>query len=839
MNPLALQQVSDFSDFTRGRDLSDFLRDNSIGSGTRAPPFHLRISPDGCHIHVVLSKPRADLMTCDKRRSSAQIRSQSGLVVSPAKRSPVADVVYLDRGRAGGGSALLVAFEDGTAEFWRFCEPDSGWHRLHGSDLCDTPGAKVVSVCAAGGRIVWCERRRPVENPSEENPPLLDGPRLCFTYSICSRAFELDQETVRLGRAEVVLRDGPPFVVVASAENVYLLPDSRASAPGSTSRLLLGWSPCRDQVAVYSICEGSILMAEPSAAAKGSDFRRLVSECLVALLAADPVELRSFSTTGDGGLVLLLSSGWICVMNVDGVLRRVHRLAENGATSNCDRISMNAYSDCLAVVEGRVLHVIDLQCGLELGRIPLRDDGILFLNHDERHVPHLLTDTGLFLVRLHESRSDHNPGQDSSRSVRLDSVLEEVVFEEACRRYQTRTLSGMQLTVDKMMSEGKLQAPILLSSVLRDYLKERTVSSWTQGGVHGCKKLLRILEPELKKLALLEDVKTSVLTASESQLRRHCEILVQEELVRLLRTELNGKDVLYLNVVFSSFPSESWEAVQTLLRLSETKDGALSSEAPAAVWRTVLAPVQPEDTSVLLTPLPIFELLCRLFLLFQPGQLPLFVDLAQQHAIGPSHSSSGSLIGLYGTEAESEGQPLYKRAISVLLGPGCSQDLEVELLLRSGRPNGVLQALRLLLDQGQWGQAVGLAERFCGRSPLLNKEIFTTLLRKGCQYRNLDPYLDRIRALCPEDMTASSIIRVVLESLSGSGSEPLPFRNRGDHLTVAPLRPLLAHVLQRETRPHYGYGDLTRFSAIPPPIPPRRPRGACQVAALRVQQEQL
>uniref|UniRef100_A0A8C9R5W9 HPS6 biosis of lysosomal organelles complex 2 subunit 3 n=1 Tax=Scleropages formosus TaxID=113540 RepID=A0A8C9R5W9_SCLFO len=767
MNPLALQQVSDFSDFTRGRDLSDFLRDNSIGSGTRAPPFHLRISPDGCHIHVVLSKPRADLMTCDKRRSSAQIRSQSGLVVSPAKRSPVADVVYLDRGRAGGGSALLVAFEDGTAEFWRFCEPDSGWHRLHGSDLCDTPGAKVVSVCAAGGRIVWCERRRPVENPSEENPPLLDGPRLCFTYSICSRAFELDQETVRLGRAEVVLRDGPPFVVVASAENVYLLPDSRASAPGSTSRLLLGWSPCRDQVAVYSICEGSILMAEPSAAAKGSDFRRLVSECLVALLAADPVELRSFSTTGDGGLVLLLSSGWICVMNVDGVLRRVHRLAENGATSNCDRISMNAYSDCLAVVEGRVLHVIDLQCGLELGRIPLRDDGILFLNHDERHVPHLLTDTGLFLVRLHE----------------LDSVLEEVVFEEACRRYQTRTLSGMQLTVDKMMSEGKLQAPILLSSVLRDYLKERT---------------------------------TSVLTASESQLRRHCEILVQEELVRLLRTELNGKDVLYLNVVFSSFPSESWEAVQTLLRLSETKDGALSSEAPAAVWRTVLAPVQPEDTSVLLTPLPIFELLCRLFLLFQPGQLPLFVDLAQQHAIGPSHSSSGSLIG----------QPLYKRAISVLLGPGCSQDLEVELLLRSGRPNGVLQALRLLLDQGQWGQAVGLAERFCGRSPLLNKEIFTTLLRKGCQYRNLDPYLDRIRALCPEDMTASSIIRVVLESLSGSGSEPLPFRNRGDHLTVAPLRPLLAHVLQRETRPHYGYGDLTRFSAIPPPIPPRRPRGA-------------
>ncbi|KPP63098.1 Hermansky-Pudlak syndrome 6 protein-like, partial [Scleropages formosus] len=745
------EPVSDFSDFTRGRDLSDFLRDNSIGSGTRAPPFHLRISPDGCHIHVVLSKPRADLMTCDKRRSSAQIRSQSGLVVSPAKRSPVADV-----------------------------------------------------------------RRRPVENPSEENPPLLDGPRLCFTYSICSRAFELDQETVRLGRAEVVLRDGPPFVVVASAENVYLLPDSRASAPGSTSRLLLGWSPCRDQVAVYSICEGSILMAEPSAAAKGSDFRRLVSECLVALLAADPVELRSFSTTGDGGLVLLLSSGWICVMNVDGVLRRVHRLAENGATSNCDRISMNAYSDCLAVVEGRVLHVIDLQCGLELGRIPLRDDGILFLNHDERHVPHLLTDTGLFLVRLHESRSDHNPGQDSSRSVRLDSVLEEVVFEEACRRYQTRTLSGMQLTVDKMMSEGKLQAPILLSSVLRDYLKERTVSSWTQGGVHGCKKLLRILEPELKKLALLEDVKTSVLTASESQLRRHCEILVQEELVRLLRTELNGKDVLYLNVVFSSFPSESWEAVQTLLRLSETKDGALSSEAPAAVWRTVLAPVQPEDTSVLLTPLPIFELLCRLFLLFQPGQLPLFVDLAQQHAIGPSHSSSGSLIGLYGTEAESEGQPLYKRAISVLLGPGCSQDLEVELLLRSGRPNG-------------WGQAVGLAERFCGRSPLLNKEIFTTLLRKGCQYRNLDPYLDRIRALCPEDMTASSIIRVVLESLSGSGSEPLPFWNRGDHLTVAPLRPLLAHVLQRETRPHYGYGDLTRFSAIPPPIPPRRPRGACQV----------
>ncbi|MFT7817109.1 Hermansky-Pudlak syndrome 6 protein-like [Arapaima gigas] len=818
MKLLTLYQLSDFSDFTRGRDLGDFLKENSIycSHGTRTPLFHVRVSPDGQHMHLVLHKPKGGLMTFDKHRTCTQICNQNYLVLSSRRRRIVVDVVYLDHHHRDGVSTLLVVFEDGSSEFWRFCEPKSGWHLLHTSELCDNPRTKVSSLCVAGGHIVWCERRPPLES---------DNPQNHFMYHICSRAFEVEEEMVHLGEVKMMLKDGPKYAIVNSGEIVYLLPDLRDTAPEILSRFFLRWSLHSDNVIIKSICGGAALITELSTMSKESNFKGMVLESLTMLLASDPVKICSFSPSGDGGLVLLLSSGWISVMKSDCVLRQVYKLDENFGSIENDHISMNVYSDWLVLVKGRVLHVIDVHCGFVLETIPLQSEGILFINHKDRCVPHVLTETGLFLIEHQKSRSDDRPVQDLPLKVGLDSVLVETVFEEACRRYQKRSLTDEQFTVDKLMSGGMFQAPVLLSSVIKEYLKERMVSNITHGrGRHGYSKLLSSLEPELKKLALLEDIKASALLASDSQLRQHCQILVQEEVAWLLRTEVDSDSILQLNVVFSSFPSESWQAVQKVLQLKETKDRCLSLEASPEVWRTVLSLVQPTDSSTHRTLLPVFELFCRSFLLFQPRWLPAFVDLAEQHVRGLSPSSNHYVIGRYEMGMGTERPPLYKRAISMLSGSVHSQDLEVELLLGSRRPNAILQALQLLLNSHQWGQVVGLAEQFCGWSPLLNKEIFITLLREVSQHRNLDPYLERIWALCPKNVSASSIMMVALESLCASASEPLPFENQGDQLSIALLRPLLAQVLQRELWSSARFNDLTLSSTIPPPVPLRRPR---------------
>ncbi|KAJ8365272.1 hypothetical protein SKAU_G00141030 [Synaphobranchus kaupii] len=817
MKRFVLEQVTDFCDFIRGNDFSDFLKENSgcnsYHNGNAKSCFpDIRISPDGNHVHVILHKPKIGLLTFDKYQIPALIQNRKHQDLCLTRTVPILDVVYLSisSSNSDGASAVLaVIFQNGKAEFWKYCEVRAGWCLLQSSDLCNSPRAKVVSVCTSGNFIVWCEER-----PPSECSPATSTTRNTLRYCICKRTYEVEEGAVRLGGVKIALHNNPRYMVTASGDNVYLLPDTKASCLGSISRFFLKWSPQRDAIAVGTACTGILPTRATSSANKESDFKKLISDYIGALSNVNPPDIWASCATECGGLVLLLGSGWTSLLQKDGTLRQVYKLADNCLTSSGSRASqssMKLYHDILALTVGRTLYLIDTQCGIELEKMALRQEGILFVNYERSHTPHLLSEAGLFLVRHGESE----PGHKLTGHLQIlgpDSVLAEAVFEEACHHYQRRSLSSVQLTVEKLKNGGMFQAPISLSSILSDYLRGEGSVDEAQGGAsnggvaHG--SLLSSLEPELKRLVALEDIKALLAGASEKELAGHCESLVCEEVSRLLSSEPDRENVLYLNTIFGAFPGESWRALQGVLRLAVNGDGSLSAVARPEVWKVVVTSVQPATARAAHgrapanVAVPVFELLCRSFLQFQPTWLPGFLELAQQQTGASSPSWS------YEAKRSSDVAPLYKRALSVLPADERHQDLEVELLLSSQKPPGVMRALRTLIGRQQWERATQVAKRFCCKSALLKKEIFSILLHEVSQHRDLDPYLDLLWTLCPEDLTVTGILNIVLKDLpqvpsGGAG----PFQAGGSQLTIGLLKPLLSKVLQRETKPSQRCGS--------------------------------
>ncbi|XP_029926499.1 Hermansky-Pudlak syndrome 6 protein [Myripristis murdjan] len=874
-----LEKVTDFGDYTCGKELSELLKQISLSD--------VRLSPDGRHIHVILRKPRAGLVTFDKHERPQFIQSHKRLDLGPARTVPVVDVVYLDHNnsnyRKTAVSTVAVVYENGKTEFWKFQECKAGWHLVQTSDLCNSPRARVVSVSACSNLIIWCEERPPSESSS-----VLSATRNNLRYCICKRDFEVEEGAVSLGGVKIALHNNPRYTVISSGEYVYLLPDSEEKPLSSISKFFLSWSPQHDTFRVSSTCKNTLLKKD-SPAVKESDFKRLVTDCLGYLSSSQPPEIYGVSPTAGGGLLLLLSTCWVCLLQKDGTLRQVYKLADNCSVNSGTHNSLHVYQDTLVLVVGQKLYLIDLKCGRELGRISLKREGLLYVNRVERQSPYLLSESGLYVV---VRRDTDTRGCDANSKLRpslfgtVESIcpglfLVEAVFEEACKYYQQRSLSSTQLTVDALKEGGKFQAPISLASILRNYLsaggrqKGAEVSQGGGGGsgfVAGQDKLHGSLEAELKALVSLEDVKLSLVRGSVKEVEALCESLVQQEVARLLSSsELDRDALLYLNSIFRIFPCQAWRAAQATLQLRCNGEGSLSSKAPPEVWKTVLSPTQtpgtpanhpytngepklklnldtnsitnsnPGPTSSTFPAanlaLPVFELLCHSVFHFQPGWLPRFLELAQQQqglaGLGLSlASSSWSYSSGRGGDGGESSVPLYKRALSVLSSletdRNRSQDLEVELLLVSGRPNAVLQALRILMSRQQWEQVIQVAQRFCKQSPLLNKEIFTTLLCEVAQHRDLDPYLDLLWALCPEDLTVTSILNLVLKNIPSpnlpcSSSSPKPFAEpHSSQLTIGLLKPLLSKVLQREAKPSQRYADILQSPSFPPPTPPRQ-----------------
>ncbi|XP_029306177.1 Hermansky-Pudlak syndrome 6 protein [Cottoperca gobio] len=892
MARLVLEQLSDFGDYTGGKELTEIFKltnNNELKNSLS----NVRLSPDGHHVHVILCKPKLGLVTFDKYERPHLAQNQKKLDLRLTV--PIVDILYLDHNNnnnnssSRGAAAVAVVYENGKAEFWRFQESKAGWHLLQTSDLCNSPSARVVSVCACSNLIIWCEER-----PPSESSPALSSTRNKLRYCVCRRDFEVEEGAVRLGGVKIALHNNPKFTMVSSGEYVHLLPDMKVKPLLSMSKFFLSWSPHHDTLTVSTTCKNTPLKR---LSAKESDLKRLVTDCLGYLSTLEPPEIYDFSPTACGGLLLLLSTGWVCLLQKDGTLRKVYKVADNFMVKCGTHTSLCMYQDTLALLIGQNLHLIDVNCGRELEKIALKKEGLLYVNRAERCAPHLLSETGLFVVvnRDMDSRDFNSKlklsGLGAVESIHPGALLVEAVFEEACKYYQQRSLSSTQLTVDTLKKGGRFQAPISLASILRIYLStglKQKGAEPSQNGGGGCTagqdKLMGSLEAELKALVSLEEVKESLVRGNVKEVEAVCESLVEKEVARLLSTsELNKEALLYLNSIFSLFPCQAWRAAQAALQLHYHEEGSLSSRAPSDVWKTVLSPAMTPSTPSCLQftnggpkhnhthkgdhiancnakptstsspdALPVFELLCHSVFHFQPSWLPRFLELVQQQqgsaGLGLSlASSSWGYSGGRGGEGGGNNVLLYKRALGVLsrLTPDRDkrQDMEVELLLVSGRPNAILQALRILMAKQRWERVTQVAQKFCKQSPLLNKEIFTTLLCEVAQHRDLDPYLELLWALCPEDLTVTTILNLVLKNLpcpntppssssssssfsmsSTTSSTPAPFTDsHSSQLTIGLLKPLLRKVLQRETKPSQRYADILQSPSFPPPAPPRQP----------------
>ncbi|XP_077438779.1 BLOC-2 complex member HPS6 [Vanacampus margaritifer] len=872
MSRFVLRQLSDFGDYTGKNELYE-----SLNKELRNKLVNVRLSPDGRHVHVILHKPKVGLVTLDKYERPQLVHAQRTLDLCSTRGIPIVDILYLDTNYNNNGAkrdfvTVAVVYENGQTEIWKFQDCKGGWSLLQTADLCNSPRARVVSVCACSNLIIWCEER-----PPSESSPILSSVRNKLRHCICRRDFELEEGGVILGGVKIALHNNPRFTVVASGPYVHLLPDVKLKPLG---KFFLSWCPRQDFFRISSVCKAAPLKKQ---SAKESDFRKLITDCLGFLSALDPPEILTASPSGCGGLLLLLNTGWVCLLQSDGTLRCIYKMADTCPLKYATHTSLCTYQDTLLLVLGQNLYLIDLKCGRELEKIILNREGVLFaLQYDGS--PHLFSETGLFKVVCQEmdaiNLKTKLPPFTAADNIHPGALLVEAVFEEACKYYQQRSLSSTRLTVDILKKGGRFQAPISLASILSHHLSSRLEQRAGEpyqngeiGGDVGEDKLKVSLEPELKALVAVEELKGTLVRGNVKEVEALCERLVEKEVGRLLSSsELHQDELLYLNSIFSVFPCQAWRAAQAALRLHDNGDGSLSSQVPPDVWKTVLSPAPcfpalPNGESKLrnspkadhnanctskLTSspssvtLPVFELLCRSVLRFQPAWLPRFLELSQEQ-----QGSAGLGLGLAasawsfpagrGDNGENN-VPLYKRALGVLSSTAMEreqqQELEVEVLMVSGRPNAILQALRILIRQQQWEKVTQVAQRFCKQSPLLNKEIFSTLLCEVTQHRELDPYLDLLWALCPEDLTVTTILNLVLKNLPPSsiptpshlsipfrpGPSPAPFADpQGGQVTIGLLKPLLRKVLQRETKPSQRYVDILQSPSFPPPAPPRLP----------------
>lgn len=868
------EQLSDFRDYSGGSDLSEILTQRRSSEYTGSDLTDVRVSPDGRHIHVILRKPTPGLVTCDKYDRPQLALSQKKQNLCLTRTVPIVDVFYLES-NSSGSALVAVIYETGKAEFWRFQEESKpGWHLLQTSDLCNSPRAKVVSVCACSNSIIWCEER-----PPSESSPVLSSTRNKLRYCVCRRDFEVDEGGVLLRGVKIALHNNPKFSVISSGEYVHLLPDSKVKALSVINKIIISWSPRMDTFRLNTTCKSTPLK-EDVLSTKESDFKRLLIDSLGYLSIQDCPEICCYSQTGCGGLLLLLSTGWVCFLQKDGILRQVHKLGDNFASHT----SLCLYQETLALLTEQWLHLIDISCGTECGKVNIKNAGLLFWNQAERCTPHFVSEEGIFMVHQVTKTKDTNSklkcfGLSKAENIEPGALLIEAVFEEACTYYQQRSLSSARLTVDALKKGGRFQAPISLATILGTYLG----SGWRHGGaqngvqngndsVVGQDKLMSSLEPELKALVALEEVKGRLVKGSAKEVEALCDNLVEKEVSRLLSSpELDKDSLFYLNSIYKIFPCQLWRAVQATLQLHYNGEGCLSSTAPHEIWKTVLSsspssPVSKPCTNgehkhplngnhisntTVKSPsvsgiLPVFELLCHSVYLFEPSWFPSFLELSQQQqgsaGLGLSlASSSWGFSGGRGTESGENNVPLYKRALTVVSSLSAdkehNQDLEVELLLVSGRPNAILQALRILMGKQQWDRVTQVAQKFCKQSPLLNKEIFSTLLCEVAQHRELDPYLELLWSLCPEDITVTTILNMVLKNLpstktnasssfpssSAATSAPIPFADpQSSQLTIGMLKPLLRRVLERETKSNQGYADILQSPSYPPPAPPRQ-----------------
>ncbi|NXV18714.1 HPS6 protein, partial [Cepphus grylle] len=780
-----LRQVSDFSDFSRGHRLQELLCHGE-------EPSHVLSSPDGQHL-LVLQKSRTPPLP---QVVAFQRHSIGGADLEINWQQPqpaLVGLLFLQSPGTSGSSALALVWEHGRTEVWHFVVA-VGWQLLQTLELCQGARARIVSVCSRGASLVWCEERPPLDAHS-------DMSKCAFRFCVCTRALEVGEHGVRLGTLRIVLHNSPEYQVLASPQHVFLVPATASFA--TISKFLLIWHPEKAKLTITAPSAGFV-HSKVLRSSSESDFRKLLLGSVGLLSCLAPLDIHTSAVSNTGGLMLVSTKGAINMVEPDGTQRHVFDL-EGEPLAQGSPVQLKTFGSILACVLAGVLYLVDQNSGRLIEKKNLNMKEVHFLESpgDEDSIQ-LLAQTGVY------SFSFSKP-EDSSRS---EPCLVEMVFEEACRYYQRRSLSSSKLTVEKLKKGGVFQAPVALAAILQHSLCQKQKPA--QGLQDTYAKLLSTMSLELQSYMSLELLKTCVVCAPESEVESYCEELVEQEVSRVLHSDMDKDNLAYLNSVFASFPKAAWKATRSCLQLQQNGDGLLVARATPEVWKKVLGGPQQEEVGQNGV-VPLFELICASFLRFKPKWLPSFVELTQQYV---------SISWAYSSKEGPEGRvPLYKRALGVLARKNkCSKaddEMELELLLCSKRPKAVLQALHLLVRLKRWQRVVEVAEKFSKLSPLLNKEIFTTLLAEFAQHRELDPYLDMLWPLCPTELTASDILTVVLQHLPRSQEDPVPFSSEGNQLTVGLLKPLLQRVVQRPCVQDEMYSDALQSPTFPPPTPPR------------------
>ncbi|XP_060698459.1 BLOC-2 complex member HPS6 [Hemiscyllium ocellatum] len=809
------------------------------------------------------AQPRARLRCCSRRRLFLHLPRDNRLLSfepspargpapSPLDRSfpgaeQLLEVLELERQGPGSGdperpgsssssSAALIT-QHGRAEFWS-CREAEGWQLLQAADLCSGPRARLLSAAWDGHSISWCEER-----PGPSAPP---------QHCICSRSLG-PGPGLTLGPVRTLMHNNPAYRLHAAGEVIYLLPSncptpsnssipsnspsncpipgnspSNCPIPGNSPmhnlvKFILIWSPQEDTLTVTSLARGPL--STRRLLHEDYDFTRLVADVAGILPSLPSLEIRAVCPCPTG-LLLAEANGEVSLIQNDGTARLLCHLSQSLPAEGS--MLMELCGTTLAFTLGRTLQLIDTETGRLVEEATLEVQPLGLIPYRETGEIQLLAEDGIYSLGIHPSNSNIKSAF-CSRSSQGQEMLEQLVLEEACKYYQKRSLSRSRLTVQKLKSEVKFQAPLTLCSILQNEFYLRKTGHYHQQTYI---KLHSIMAGELQSYVNLEEAKSCLVNGSEIEVAAYIEEITEQEIQRLLHCQLDREALVYLNSIFNTFPREAWKAVKRTLHLHQNNEGFFSARATADLWRVILSPGLPPDQSVNTNgAVPVFELICRLLYQFQPKWLPMFIELTQQHL---------ATFRNYGGNESLENVPLYKRALSVIPsacdgGAGDPTETIIELLLCSKRPNAVIQAVRLLIERGMWQRAVEATNRFSQQGPLLKKELFAAMLVQISQHRALDPYLEEIWQLCPEDTTVTDILDIILGSVPSS-CESGPYSSDGNQLTIGLLRPLLTKVLTRgEDQQWTGMAEGLKTMVFPPPTPPRQKNAIDQPNPLSVE----
>uniref|UniRef100_A0ACB8FA60 Uncharacterized protein n=1 Tax=Sphaerodactylus townsendi TaxID=933632 RepID=A0ACB8FA60_9SAUR len=675
-----VRQVSDWSDFVRGRCLRELLDQRRPDKA----PSRILASPDGQHLFLLWNRPASPARVVAFQRLGTE-----GGDFERSWQQPVVGLLFLESSPGAVFWVLAIIWEQGRTELWRFM-PAIGWRLLQSLELCCGARARIVSICNAGSRLVWCEERPPLNSQ-------LTPEKRAFRYCICTGHLQIGENGAQLSPLQIVLHNSPAFQVLASSSGVFLVPAPATFA--GVAKCVLIWRPDNADIVIAAPSRGCISTKVLHPGRK-VDYKKLILGYVGILASMEILSIHSCGLSSSKGLLLVTSSGTVDLVQPNGLWRPVFDFGESALEAPGERVQLKVFGDTLAYLLGGVLCLVDLN-SRQLLEKKLLSTEMRFLDfhseEEEATVVQLLAPDGIYHLDFSGTDKDSQP----------EPTLVEVVFEEACKYYQRRSLSSSQLTVEKLKG-GMFQAPIALSTILCHSLasKDKRTGALPEPYV----KLLSTMQLELQSYQNLEFLKSCVVGATESEVDCYGEELIEQELNRLLRLDVNRENLAYMNTIFNSFPVAFWKAIQNHLQLQQNGEGLLVARATPDVWKKILGGVVPglcKQEASLNGVVPLFELICLSLYQFKPKWLPRFVELSQQY-VGTSW--------VYNKEGPEGGVPLYKRALALLTRKSsCSvvyPDMEIELLLCSQRPKAILQAMDLLISHRRWPCVMDAAEKF-------------------------------------------------------------------------------------------------------------------------------